>query len=393
MSGFSSRYFLKSLIRFPVPSAARCYVEISRGQIEKNFQEVQRAVGAGVDVMAVVKADAYGHGMIEISRILTALGARWLAVSSVAEGVALRQAGIQAQVLVMAGVLPSERRAAVEFGLTPVAHSIEDILAFEEAAEASAKPLPFHLKLDTGMARLGARANPTEIAGAIRGLKRARCEGLLTHFASAADFTTPQTDRQILRFEELVSALHELGVAPGYLHLSSTNAIAYSRPNAWRALVRPGHAIYGYVSPAKGHGPKSTLSVSPALSWKAKIVALKHVPANTLIGYGGSACTKRPTAVAILGAGYADGIPHRLSNRGRVIAGGAWAPVLGTVSMDLTTIDVTDAPLLAVGDDVTILGREGNLSINAQEIARIAGTISYNVLCGIKPRVERVYLD
>ncbi len=376
-----------------MPSSARCYVEISRGRIASNYQAVQRAVGAEVDVMGVVKAEAYGHGMVEVARILVGEGARWLAVSTVAEGVALRRAGIEARVLVMAGLLAPDWDTAIAFGLTPVAHSLDDIRAADEAAGRAGKPLLFHLKIDTGMGRLGTRATAVEIAAALGALHHAGCDGLLSHFASASDFTTPQTDAQIECFEEMVLALRELGVAPRHLHFSSTNAIAYARPNAWRAIVRPGHALYGYVSPPKGSGPKSALAVAPALSWKVKIVAVKDVPANTLIGYGGSAITKRATRMAVLGAGYADGIPHRLSNRGRVIAGGRFAPILGTVSMDLTTIDITESPWMKPGEDVIILGSEGTVSQNAQEIARVAGTISYNVLCGIKPRVERIYVD
>ena len=372
---------------------ARCYVEISRRQIAANFDAVRRAVGPHVDVMGVVKAEAYGHGMIEVARVLERIGARWLAVSTVAEGAALRAHGLRAEILVMAGLLPPDPAVAIAERLTPVAHSLADIAAFDAASVAAGQPLPFHLKLDTGMARLGTRAAPHEIAQALAGLRAAKCEGLLTHFASASDFTTPQTTDQIQRFDQMATALADLGVTPRYLHLSSTNAIAYARPNAWRTIVRPGHALYGYLSPAKGDGPASALDVAPALTWKVKIVAVKDVPANTLVGYGGSAITKRATRLAILGAGYADGIPHRLSNRGRVIAGGKFAPMLGTVSMDLTTIDITDSPALVPGDDVTLLGTEGRLSINAQEMARIAGTISYNVLCGIKPRVERVYVE
>jgi alanine racemase len=376
-----------------MPNPARCYVEISRGSIASNFDAVRAVVGPDVDVMAVVKADAYGHGMLEVASILAARGAHWFAVSTVAEGTLLRRDGHAAQILVMAGLLPADREIAVNLDLTPVAHSLADIQAFDEAARSAGKRLRFHLKLDTGMGRLGTRATVAEVAGALRGLRFAECQGLLTHFASAADFTTPQTDRQISYFEEFHSALGHLGIAPKFLHLSSTNGIAYARPNAWRAIVRPGHAIYGYVSPAKGIAPRNALHVQPALSWKVKIVAVKDVPAGALVGYGGIATTKRPTRLAILGAGYADGIPHRLSNRGKVIADGRFAPILGAVSMDLTTIDITESPSLQPGDDVTLLGREGSVSINAQEMAQTAGTISYNVLCGIKPRVERFYED
>jgi alanine racemase len=368
-------------------------VEISKGRIASNFEAVQRVVGPDVDVMGVVKADAYGHGMLEVARILVSSGARWLAVSNVAEGQQLRDAGIEGDILVMAGLLPGDYVPAVELGLTPVVHSTADIRCLEEAAAGAGRKANFHIKFDTGMGRLGTRETPDVVAAVVKSLKMTTCDGLLTHFASASDFSTPQTDMQIARFDEISREMSALGIAPRYLHLSSTNAIGYARPNAWRTIVRPGHAIYGYVSPAKGFAPSNALRVSPALAWKVKIIAVKDVPANTLVGYGGIACVKRPTRLAILGAGYADGIPHRLSNRGKVIAGGKYAPILGAVSMDLTTIDITDSPGLKPGDDVTLLGHEGRISINAQEMARWAGTISYSVLCGIKPRVERVYVE
>ncbi len=376
-----------------MPSSARCYVEISRGRIASNLEAVRSAVGPDVDVMGVVKAEAYGHGMLEVARILVSRGVRWLAVSNVAEAAQLRGAGLAVDILVMAGLLPDDFRTAVELGLTPVAHSTADIRRLEEAAVAAGRRTNFHIKFDTGMGRLGTLETPAEVASVLQSLRMTTCDGLLTHFASASDFSTPQTDRQIDRFDEICREMAALGIAPRYLHLSSTNAIAYARPHAWRTIVRPGHAIYGYISQAKGLAPANALRVSPALAWKVKIVAVKDVPANTLVGYGGIACVKRPTRLAILGAGYADGIPHRLSNRGKVIAGGKFAPILGAVSMDLTTIDITESPRLKPGDDVTLLGQEGRFSINAQEMARWAGTISYSVLCGIKPRVERVYVN
>jgi alanine racemase len=158
-------------------------------------------------------------------------------------------------------------------------------------------------------------------------------------------------------------------------------------------LVRPGHAIYGYVSPARGPAPHPLFAVKPALSWKARIVTIKDVPAGARIGYGGSYHALSPMRIAVLAAGYADGVPHRLSNKGKVIAGGRFAPIVGTVSMDLTTIDITLSPQLNAGDEVTLLGREGELSLDAQQIARTAGTISYSVLCGIGGRVKRFYTD
>lgn len=367
-------------------------MEVNRSQIAVNYQSVRVVAGSGVEVAGVVKADAYGHGMIEVARVLAGEGAKWLAVSSVEEGVTLRTAGINLEVLVMAGVLPTEREAVVEHGLTPAVHALSELPELDAAAGRMGRVLTFHLKIDSGMGRLGTRATVEEIGDAVRALQHARLEGLMTHFASAADFESKQTEAQIAYFNSIVDGLSAGGLKPRFLHLSSTNAIAYPRPGAWRAMVRPGHAIYGYVSPARGKAPVSTLQVKPALSWKTRIIAVKDVPEGTLIGYGGSYRAAQAMRIAILAAGYADGIPHRLSNRGKVIAAGKLTPMLGTVSMDLTTIDISHAPYLKPGDVVTLLGSEGGVSLDAQQIAKTAGTISYNVLCGISARVKRVYI-
>jgi alanine racemase len=174
--------------------------------------------------------------------------------------------------------------------------------------------------------------------------------------------------------------------------MSSTNALAYNRNPRWLTMVRPGHALYGYVSPARGSAPKPALDVKPILTWKAKILVVKDVPEGSLVGYGGSFRASQTMRVAVLAAGYADGVPHRLSNRGKVIAAGKLAPMIGTVCMDLTTIDISHTPSLGPGDEVTLLGREGDVSVDAQQMARMAGTISYAILCGIGARVERVYV-
>lgn len=369
--------------------SARCYVEISRSRIASNYRAVCRAAGPGVEVMGVVKADAYGHGSVEVSRVLINEGARWLAVSSVDEGVTLRNAGIDCRILVMAGVMPWEHNAVRDFRLTPAVHSVGEIGALHRP-EA---PLDIHLKIDTGLNRLGTLAAADEIAAALKNSPGIRLEGLMTHFASATDFRSSQTEAQIQLFDGMVAALESFGIRPPLTHYAGTNAIAYVRPGVPKTLVRPGHAIYGYVSPALGHAPASALQVSPALSWKTRIVAVKDLPAGARVGYGGSYTTHRPTRVAVLAAGYADGISHRLSNKGKVIAGGKLAPIIGTVSMDLTTIDITPSPQLQPGDEVTLLGSEGDVSLDAMEIARIAKTISYNVLCGISARVKRYYVD
>ncbi len=375
-----------------LPDSFRCFVRVSRERIARNYRSVAEAVGPGVRVMGVVKADAYGHGAAEVARILMDGGAEWLAVSSVEEGRALRRAGIGARILVMGGFLPWEGEAIVEHNLTPAVHSLDEVAEVDALARAARRPLAYHLKIDTGMGRMGTRAPVEEIAAGVRRATSAHLEGLMTHFASAADYTSPQTAAQIACFEAIRNGLAACGIRPEWLHTSSTNAIGYGRAEAWHNMVRAGHAIYGYVSPARGDAPRKILDVKPALTWHARILAVKEVPEGTLIGYGGSYRAPRAMRIAILGAGYADGIFHRLSNRGRVIAAGKLVPILGTVSMDLTTIDISHADGLRRGDQVTLLGTEGEASLDAQQIAKVAGTISYNILCSISARVKRVYV-
>ena len=376
-----------------VTAPYRSYVLVSREQVARNYRSVRALVGPEVEVAGVVKADAYGHGALEVSRVLVAEGAKWLAVSSVDEGVHLRSGGIAGtRILVMGGFLPYESPALVEYDLTPVAHSLDQVREVDEIGRGQSRPMRYHLKIDSGMCRLGTRASAAEVLATLQATPHAELEGLMTHFASAADYTSPQTAEQLACFDAMVNQLRQAGVHPVHLHTSSTNAIGYGRIAGWHNMVRAGHALYGYLSPARGDAPAPLLDVRPALTWKAKLLAVKEIPAGALVGYGGSFRAPAAMRIGILGAGYADGIFHRLSNRGNVIAAGKLTPILGTISMDLTTIDLTHTSALARGDEVTLLGCEGEARLDAQQIARIAGTISYNILCSISARVRRVYI-
>ena len=371
----------------------RSYVLVSREQIARNYRNVCSVVGPKVDVAGVVKADGYGHGALEVSRVLVKEGARWLAVSSVDEGANLRCGGIrEPRILIMGGFLSFERAALVEYNLTPAVHSLEQMRELDRVASDAGKSIPFHLKIDSGMSRLGTRAAAREILSTLADMRHARLEGLMTHFASAADYTTTQTDDQIKAFHAVCAELEQVGVPALRLHTSSTNAIGYGRTEGWHDMVRAGHAIYGYVSPARGEAPPQLLDIQPALTWKARLLAVKDIPAGALVGYGGSFRAAKPMRIGILGAGYADGVFHRLSNRGKVIADGKLTSILGTISMDLTTIDLSHTAALGPGDEVTLLGAEGDTRLDAQQIARVAGTISYNILCNISARVKRVYV-
>src|SRR5258708_27591875 len=278
----------------------RSWIEVSRHRLRENFRAIRSLVGAGVEVMPVVKADAYRHGAVEVSRLLEAEGASWLAVSNVEEGVVLRQAGIASRLLVMADFLAEERSALEEFHLTPVIHTLGDVRA---------ATVPYHLKIDSGMGRLGTRASVEEIVAAVRSV-RAPLEGLMTHFASAANYESPQTDEQMARFAQVLHALTAPGLEPAYIHQASTISVAYRRERAWGNLVRPGHAIYGYVSPAKGAASRA-LDVRPALTWKATVLAVKDLDAGAPIGYGAIHRATKPTRIALVAAGYAHALPHR----------------------------------------------------------------------------------
>jgi alanine racemase len=370
----------------------RSYALISRDQLRQNYRSVRATAGPGVAVMGVVKAGAYGHGAEEVARVLVSEGVEWLAVSSVAEGVALRRARIVTPILIMTGVLPQEWRAAADAQLTPSVHSLDDLRALDRMSRDSETIVDYHLKIDSGMNRMGTRATAEEIITALRTATHARLNGLMTHFASPADYTSKQTEEQTDYFSAVIEQLRHAGFAPPHIHMSSTNALAYRRTPGWLNMVRPGHALYGYVSPARGTAPKPLLDVKPVLTWKAKILTVKEIPAGVRVGYGGVFQAPQAMRIAVLAAGYADGVSHRLSNKGKVIAAGKLVPIVGTVCMDLTTIDISHTTSLKPGDEVTLLGREGDASLDAQQIARMAGTISYDILCSIGARVERVYV-
>ena len=350
----------------------RSWVEVSLDRIAANYRAVKQTVGA-VEVMPVVKADAYRHGASAVAHRLEEEGVRWLAVSSVTEGIRLREDGLRSRILVMADTLEAGGDAWRSHRLTPVLHRLEDIGRLPAG-------ISYHLKVDSGMSRLGVRAEPDAIVRAVRGTP---IEGIMTHFASSANFSSTQTAEQIAVFERLASQL-----PVEYVHLSSTSPIHFGLRNTWRNLVRPGLALYGYLSASRGAPPEQLLNVAPALTWKARILLVKDLPAGARIGYGGLCTADGPRRIAIVGAGYADGLPHRLSNRGQVLAGGQAVPILGAVSMDVTTIDISSVPHLQLGDEVTLLGT----GLDAQAMARAAGTIAYAVLCGINSRVSRVFV-
>jgi len=378
------------------------WAEVSLPTLRHNFRLLQECVAPDATVCAVLKADAYGHGAVACARALEAEGALWVGVTSTDEGLELRQAGISAHILLMTGFWRGEEEAVVRHDLTAAVWDWKHIELLEEAAVRLRLPenevVPVHLKVDTGMGRLG--ASPSDVAMLARVMKSARhvvMEGVFTHLASSDVVDAPDVEAQASCFDDVAATIAESGLAPFYFHMANSAAVA-TRPRTWRSMVRPGIALYGYYLPftsATQAIPDAMpgLPVRPVLSWKTRIISLRNVPAHQPLGYGGAYVTQAPARIAALPAGYADGLNRQLSSRGRVIVRDELVPIVGNISMDLTLVDVTSVPGVEVGDEVILMGASDRRSVTAREHAVWAKTIPYEILCGISKRVPRRYLE
>ncbi len=373
------------------------WAEVSLANLRYNFGVVQRHVGPEVTVCAVVKADAYGHGATECARALEEEGVRWLGVTSLDEAIPLREAGIQARILLMTGFWRGEEEEIVRLGLTPTVWEPGQVELLERAAaQVGATKHPVHLKVDTGMGRLGvAPEEAPQVCSALKASPHLVMEGLSTHLASSEVLDAPSVGDQLKCFEEVRRVLRKEGFDPPLIHAANTGAVI-SRRESWHNMVRPGIALYGYYLPFERagrevSGSKLRLAVKPVLTWKTRILSLREVRANQSLGYGGTYVTKAPARIAVLPVGYADGLNRAVSSRGRVIVREHYAPIVGRISMDLTLADVTGLPGVAVGDEVILLGAEDGLSVDAREHATLADTNVYEILCGISKRVPRRY--
>jgi len=355
--------------------APRCWVEISLSRLRHNYRQICGRVGPDVAVMAVVKAGAYGHGATEVSVALAAVGVPWFGVNTVEEARELRVAGVQQPILLLLGFTPGEEDALHRYNLTPAVSSAEQVATLE------ARGLPYHVKVDTGLGRLG-----FDPRGVIIG---PHMKGVLTHLASADQpddaRACQQTDQQIRKFAELRASNPALAAAR-WTHLANSAALA-TRTDCWGNLVRPGLALYGYL------GCPSEMDLRPVLTFKARILALREVPAGTPLGYGARYVTPAPARIAVIAAGYADGLNRGLTNCGQALVHGRRCPVVGAVSMDLTLLDVTAISGVAPGDVATLIGEDGAERITAHDVAALTNSIAYEVLCQIGNRVPRICLD
>jgi alanine racemase len=386
------------------------WAEVSASALTHNLRAIRDFVNPRDEkrkmprkVLSIVKGNGYGHGGPQVAKILEKAGSDWFGVTCTNEGIDVRKAGVRKPILVLTSFWPGEEGNLLKYDLTPVVHRCGQLEPLERAAakHSSRKPVSFHLKMDTGMNRLGIATGDVEcFARQLAKCKHLRLSGVMTHFASSEAFAPSPQGQQTHEQEECFFAaldrLRKLGIDTGIVHLANSAAIA-SRPESWGDMVRPGVILYGYHP---GYDPveqraqaEQRLPLKPAMSLRARIISLRRVPAGSGVGYGAKFLPQRPSVIAVLAAGYGDGIHRSLSNgRGCVLARGKLVPIVGIVSMDVSMIDVTDVDSTEIGDVVTIYGTDGEHVHPANAVARAIGTVTSDLLCAVTARVPRVYV-
>lgn len=364
------------------------YAIVDLSALTHNLTQLRRLLSPGCGIMAVVKANAYGHGAVEVARSLMTQGVARVAVVSLDEGIALRAAGITIPIVILGPLFPEQIYDAIAHRLTPVISDRSLLPTLAQATASLATPYPMHLKVETGMGRLGLATD--ELLNLIdSGQLPASLyiEGLMTHFADSDGPTTSQTEQQLSLFQKTVSGMTARGLSIPLIHAANSGA-AVRYPHSHYSLIRPGIMLYGYHTlPTSIPAP----DLKPVLSLRSCIAQMRTIPTGGTISYNATFVAKRPTRVAVLPIGYADGFNRRLSNRGEVLVQGRRAGIIGLVCMDMVMIDVTEIPEAAVGDEVVLIGRQGADQITAADLSEWTGTIAYETLCAIGPRVPRVY--
>jgi alanine racemase len=372
------------------------WADVSITKLLGNFEVIRSQVGRERAVMGIVKADAYGHGLPEVSLALSRAGVDWFGVTNADEGIQLRRLNITQPILLLTGFWEGEQSAITDYDLIPGIYTEDQLDTIEAWGARTQKKIRFHLKVNTGLGMLGLHWTEVEtFIERYRKMKHVELEGLFEQFAASEDFTTRMTEEQMQRFASVENALAHVGIQPRFSHQANSAAIV-SRPESWGNMVRPGGLLYGYHARIKlpenpPPGIVETLPVEAIMTFRTKVIAVKDRPAGTPLGYEGSYVTPRFSRIATLPAGYADGMNRRLSGKGKVLIRGQLAQIVGIISMDLTLVDVTEIPGLSVGDDAVIIGRQGDLVLTASDHARDAGTIPYDIFCGIGRRVPRRY--
>lgn len=362
------------------------WADIDAAAFRRNIESIAGRLPDGSRLIAVMKADAYGHGAAELSKQVTPDRVAMIAVVLLEEALELRRAGVTMPILVLGPLTETQVRIAVDNSITLGVPGPEELEA--AARVARDRDVAIHLKLDSGMGRMGSVEAELPLVGEIvRSAPRLKVEAIYTHFADAGNPEEPFTTEQAARFDSLVSTLRQAGISAPLHHRANSAATV-------RGLVRPGEyvrvglSLYGAEPLDAGES-----RLLPVMRWRTEVLRLKELPAGHAVGYGMTFRTSRPSLIATLPVGYADGYNRALSNKGDVLIRGKRVPVVGRVSMDLVTVDVTDLPNVAPGDEVVLLGRQGDQEVSVEEIAAKIGTISYEVLCAVSARVPRVYRD
>jgi alanine racemase len=385
------------------------WAEVSASALTYNLRAIRAHVNPPQEqretprlVLSIVKGNGYGHGGPQVARILEKAGSDWFGVTSASEGAEVRKAGIRKPILVLTSFWPGEEPALLKHDLVPVVHRCEQLEQLDRAAARHrGKHISFHLKIDTGMNRIGIPVQDVEcFAQRYAKCRHLRLGGVMTHFASSEAFAGSSQGQQTREQEEhfylALDRLRALGIDPGIVHLANSAAIA-SRPETWADMVRPGVILYGYHP---GYDPieqraeaERLLPLKPVMSLRTRIMSLRKVPAGTSVGYGGKFVTERPSVIGVLAAGYADGVHRSLGNKGSVLIQGQLAPIVGIVSMDVTMIDVTDIQSVESGDVCTIYGVDGDQVQPANLVAHSIGTVTSDLLCAVSARVPRMYVS
>ena len=366
-------------------------IEIELGALRKNCRALQKFVGSTTRILAVVKSDGYGHGMVPVARCLADEGITTFGVAEVAEGVLLRQAGITGDIVVFLGVRPEGVADVVKFSLQPVVYERSCLAQCAEAARKEQIRVGVHLKVDTGMGRLGIRPDEVaDFAGLIEAEDGVELAGIMSHLPGADSASKQLSERQNLLFTDCYKAFGAVAEKSSVAHIANSAALLKYPEMHWN-MVRPGITLYGCY-PADCSLCRRDVDLQPVMSFKSKVIQVKEVPAGFGISYGHTYVTKRPSRLAVLPVGYNDGYLRSLSNKAQVLLRGKRAPQRGRVCMNITVIDVTDIPEVCVGDEVVLMGRQGGDVITADELAGWMGTISYEVLCLLGNRNPRVYI-
>jgi alanine racemase len=372
-----------------VYSARPAWVEINLDHLAHNIVQFRQLVAPQTRIMAVVKADGYGHGALMIGKTALASGAESLAVAFVEEGIYLRQSGIDAPILLLGYTDPVQFTTLISYNLTPTVFDLPTAVEFSKQAQAAGVVLPLHLKLDTGMGRVGLLpAEAVAVTEQIAALPALEIEGIFTHLAVAEDEDRSYTEEQLRKFNQIIETMKAKGISFPLIH-AANSAAAINNPDAHYNLIRLGLALYG-------HYPATTLrkcgiSLKPALTFKSRVVLVKSLPPGSCISYGCTYQTANEELIATVPVGYADGYSRLLSNQGEVLIRGVRAPVVGRICMDHLMVNVSHIPGVHRGDEVVLYGRQGAEEMAVEEVADKIGTVNYELLCAVDKRVSRFY--